>query len=906
MTPPSTHIDTTPIPIVSSTILPSPDYTPASPDYSPAYDTEFEPSEDPSSDHIPPLPTISPFLSSTDDSSDMDIPDAPPSPTHGTPFTETTLSTQRSPAASGSFRRRVMVLAPGQPIPHNHFALDDSLRDSSSSSSSVTSSDSPSDDLSYSSYDHSLPTPSSSMRPSHHLCSLVPSIPRLSVVIIDRPSHDSSSASPFRKRSRSPAASVPLSSPIPGALSYVDECIAYTDALRDKGIDARVVVKAIDRDEVEMGARGLVEEHWELVDAARNLEPRMGNEENGNEGNRNEGNENVNGNGGGNGSSKDLCLLEIGNQPGIVCYECGRLGHFRKDYPKFRNQNRRNQTGNKNGNKTGNQTGGNEATTISYAIGGGGANPDSNVVTGTFLLNNYYASMLFDSGADRSFVSSTFSALLKYHALIVCDEKVFRIPYGDEVLIIRGDDCDGGSKSKLNIISCTKTLKYIQKECQAYLAQVTSKKTKDKSEEKRLEDVPIVREFPEVFPEDFPGLPPARQVEFKIDLVLGAAPVARAHYRLTPAEMQELSTQLVSEEDIPKTTFRTCYGHYEFQVMPFGLTNALTIFMDWMNRVYKSYLDRFVIVFINDILIYSKSRKGHEGHLKLILKLLKEEELYAKFSKCEFWLKNVQFLGHMIDSKGIHVDPAKIESIKDWASPKTPTKIHQFLGLVGYYRRFIEEPSFQLLKQKLCSTPILALPEGSENFKVYCDASHKGLGVVLMQKEKGEKAEVAFQPLKRKLCSASILALPEGSENFVANVVADALSRKERSKPLRVRALVMTTGLNPPKQILSTQSKAKKEENFINEDLHANEPLAITLDEIQVDDKLHFIEEPVEIMDREVKLLKQSRIPIVKVRWNSMRGPGFTWERKYQMQKKYPHLFPNSAPVAEATSLMSR
>ncbi|GJV80006.1 putative reverse transcriptase domain-containing protein [Tanacetum coccineum] len=260
----------------------------------------------------------------------------------------------------------------------------------------------------------------------------------------------------------------------------------------------------------------------------------------------------------------------VGNQPGIVCYECGRPGHFRKDCPKLRNQNHRKKTRNKNGNKTENQTGGNEAIIRAYTIGGGGSNPDSNFVTGTFLFNNCYAFMLFDSGADKSFVSSTFSALLdvapstldtsyavelsngrisetnvvlrgctlglfghsfdidlipvelgsfdviigmdwlaKYHALIVCDEKVVRIPYEDEVLIIRGDDYDDGSKSRLNIISCTKTQKYIQKGCQVYLEQVTSKKTEDKSEEKQLEDVPIVREFPKVFPEDLPGLPPA-------------------------------------------------------------------------------------------------------------------------------------------------------------------------------------------------------------------------------------------------------------------------------------------------------------------------------------------------------------------------------------------------------------
>nr|GFA19937.1 putative reverse transcriptase domain-containing protein [Tanacetum cinerariifolium] len=192
----------------------------------------------------------------------------------------------------------------------------------------------------------------------------------------------------------------------------------------------------------------------------------------------------------------------------------------------------------------------------------------------------------------------------------------------------------------------------------------------------------------------------------------------------------------VRKEDIPMTAFRTRYGRYEFQVMPFGLTNAPAVFMDLMNRVCKPYLDKFLIVFIDDILIYSKSKEEHAGHLKLILELLRKEELYAKFSKCEFWLSRVQFLGHVIDSKGIHVDPAKIESIKDWASPKTLTEIRQFLGLASYYLRFIEEVAFQLLKQKLCCAPILALPEGSENFVVYCDASRKGLGDILMQREK--------------------------------------------------------------------------------------------------------------------------------------------------------------------------
>ncbi|GJU84361.1 putative reverse transcriptase domain-containing protein [Tanacetum coccineum] len=252
--------------------------------------------------------------------------------------------------------------------------------------------------------------------------------------------------------------------------------------------------------------------------------------------------------------------------------------------------------------------------------------------------------------------------LSKYHALIDCAKKIIRIPWGNETLIVHGDGSNQGNGTRLNIISCTKTHKYSLKGHNVFLAYVTIKETEDKSREKRLEDVPIVQDFPKVFPEDFPGLLPTRQVEFQIDLMPGAAP----------------------------TAFRTRYGHYEFQMMPFALTNAPAVFMVLMNRVCKPYLDKFVIVFIDDILIYSKNKKEHEEHLKAILELLKKEELYAKFSKCEFWIPKVQFLGHVIDSQGIHVDPAKIESIKDWASPKTPTKIHQFLGLAGYYRRFIE------------------------------------------------------------------------------------------------------------------------------------------------------------------------------------------------------------------------
>ncbi|GJU18828.1 putative reverse transcriptase domain-containing protein [Tanacetum coccineum] len=414
--------------------------------------------------------------------------------------------------------------------------------------------------------------------------------------------------------------------------------------------------------------------------------------------------------------------------------------------------------------------------------------------------------------------------LAKYHAVTVCDEKLVHVPFGDKTLIFHGDESNNGYESQLNIISCTKSQKYLLEGCPIFLAQVAMKEAEDKSKEKQLEEV--------------------------------------------------------REEDIPKTAFRTRYGHYEFQVMPFGLTNAPAVFMDLMNRVCKPYLDKFVIVFIDDILIYSKSKQEHAEHLKLILELLKKEQLYAKFSKCEFWIPKVQFLGHVIDSQGIHVDPAKIESVKDWASPKFIegfSKIAKPMTKLTQKKIKFEwsdkaEAAFQLIKQKLCSAPILALPEGNEDFIAYCDASIKGLGAVLMQREK----VIAYASRQLKIheknytthdleLGAVVFALKiwrhylYGTRCTVftdhkslqhildqkelnmrqrrwlellsdydceiryhpgkANVVADALSRKERVKPLRVRALVMTIGLDLPKRILEAQIEARKPENLKSEDV---------------------------------------------------------------------------------------
>nr|GEV94602.1 hypothetical protein [Tanacetum cinerariifolium] len=318
--------------------------------------------------------------------------------------------------------------------------------------------------------------------------------------------------------------------------------------------------------------------------------------------------------------------------------------------------------------------------------------------------------------------------LAKYHAAIVCDKKIVRIPYGDKVLIIESNGCNGGTK-----------------------------KSDDESREKRLEDVPVVQDFLKVFPEDLPRLPPTRQVKFQINLVPGAAPGAPVLFfkkkdgsfrmcidycklnqltvknRYPLSRIDKLFDQLEGSRVYSKIDLRSDYHQLRVREE------------DILKTVCKPYLDKFVIVFIDDIFMYSKNKKEHEGHLKLILILLKKEKLFAKFSKCELWLSTVKFLGHVMDTEGIQVDPAKIESIKDWASPKTLTKIRQFLCLVGYYQRFIEEK---------------------------------------------------------------------------ANVVADALSRKERIKPLRVRALVTTIGLNLLKQIMNAQAKDRKEDNHIMHESH--------------------------------------------------------------------------------------
>ncbi|GJR17796.1 putative reverse transcriptase domain-containing protein [Tanacetum coccineum] len=526
---------------------------------------------------------------------------------------------------------------------------------------------------------------------------------------------------------------------------------------------------------------------------------------------------------------------------GNGCFECGAPGHFKRDCPKLKNKNGGN----------GNAQGWVYAVGNAEKRGDAPGNPDANVVTGTFLLNNHYASILFDTGADRSFISTAFSSLIniaptslencydveladgklvaintiirgctlnfldhpfnidlmpvelgsfdviigmdwlrRYHAVIVCDEKLVQVPYGNETLTFRGNESSNGRESRLAVISYSKAQEYMAKGCQVFLAQISAKKEEDKSERKQIEDVPIVRDFPEVFPEDLPGLPPTRPVEFQIDLIPGAAPVARAPYRLAPSEMKELSEQLQELSD---------KGFIRPSSSPWG---APVLFVKKKDGSFRMCIDY---------------RELNKLTVKNRYPLPRIDDLFDQLQGSSIYSK--------IDLKDpieAFIGPSQDRAIKVGHLQRTPTEIRQFLGLAGYYRRFIEgfskiaksmtkltqkgikfdwgekeENAFQLIKQKLCSAPILALPEGSEDFVVYCDASHKGLGAVLMQREK-----VIASLLDRK-----------------ANVVADALSRKERIEPLRVRALVMTIGLDLPKRILEAQIEAQKPENIVNEDV---------------------------------------------------------------------------------------
>ncbi|GJX25253.1 putative reverse transcriptase domain-containing protein [Tanacetum coccineum] len=457
---------------------------------------------------------------------------------------------------------------------------------------------------------------------------------------------------------------------------------------------------------------------------------------------------------------RNVNLMNVRNPTAArgACYECGSTDHYKSACPRFNQAqgpggNRPNQAlANNGGQGRGNQR--NLARGRAFMLGAEEARQDPNIVKGTFTLNDHYATTLFDSGADYSSVSTTFIPLLgiepsdlgfSYEIEIASGQlveiaKVIKgckleidghvfdnnlIPFRSGSFdVIIGMDWLFNHKAEIIchekvvriLLLDGKVLRVLGEKVEEKMRQLMSAKAK----EKKQEEIMVVRDFLEVFPNDLSGLPPVREIEFQIELVLGAMPVTESPYRLTPSELEELSGQLrelrdkgfippssspwgapvlfvkkkdgsfrmcidyrelnkltiknrypllriddlfdqlqgsqyfskidlrsgyhqlrVHEDNISKTAFRTRYGYFKFVVMPFGLTNASAVFMDLMNRVCRPYLDKFVIVFIDDILIYYKTREEHEEHLGLVLELLKKERLYAKFSKCEFWLREV-------------------------------------------------------------------------------------------------------------------------------------------------------------------------------------------------------------------------------------------------------------------------
>ncbi|GJU87510.1 putative reverse transcriptase domain-containing protein [Tanacetum coccineum] len=654
--------------------------------------------------------------------------------------------------------------------------------------------------------------------------------------------------------------------------------------------------------------------------------------------------------------------------PCRTCFNYNRPGHFAKDCrvaprnvnpAKARNPtgNRPNQAlANNGGQGHGNQ--GNQARGRAFMLGAEEARQDPNIMTGMFTLNDHYATTLFDSGADYSFVSTTFIPLLEIEPSNLGISYKIKIASGQLVEIdkvIRGCKLEiEGHVFDINLIPFGSG----SFDVVIGMDWLSDHKAKIICHEKVVR-IPLL--------------------DGKVLRVLGEKPKEKIDLRSGYHQLR------VHEDDIPKTAFRTRYGHFEFTVMPFCLTNAPAVFMDLMNQVYRSYLDKFVIVFIDDILIYSKTREEHEEHLGL-------------------------FLRHVINGDGIHVDPSKIEVVKNWKAPRTPS----------------EENAFQTLKDKLCNAPVLALPDGLEDFVVYCDASGLGLGCVLMQRGlhrgidemielrgdgalyyldriwvplkgdvrtlimdeahnskyyvhpgadkmyydlkdsywwSGMKKDIAVYVSRCLTClkvkaehqrSFGLLQqteIPEWKWEGIAMdlvtklprtssghdkiwVIMDRLTKSAHFLPIRedykmdrlarlyLNEIVDRHGV--PISIISDRDsrfmlrfwqsmqealgtwldmsvvrfgkKVKLAPRFVGpfEIIEKVGLVAYRLDlpeELDVDDKFNFMEEPVEILKREFKKLKRSSIAIVKVRWNLKRGPEFMWEHKDQMKLKYLHLF---------------
>ncbi|KAL4348778.1 hypothetical protein GQ457_17G007950 [Hibiscus cannabinus] len=529
-----------------------------------------------------------------------------------------------------------------------------------------------------------------------------------------------------------------------------------------------------------------------------------------------------------------------------LCYDCGGSDHYIRDCPQKSAVQGRGKVSHSNA-QTHRES---RAPARMYHVRGREDEESPDVITGTVELNSQSAYALTDSGSTHSFICTTALERLSMNPENVKSSLVVSNPIGKIMPInLICKECSitiRGIPFPINLyvlLNCEFDLilgldwlgehqAWIDKKPMSIFAAMALQDEYDFG----LPYMPVVSEFIIVFPEELPGLPPTREVQFGIDSQPETNPVSITPYRMASIELKELKKQLEELQrkgfirpntspwgapvlfvkkkdssmrlcidyrqlnrvtiknkyplpriedlfdqlrdasiflkidlrsgyyqmrmkfvDVPKTTFRTRYGHYKFLVMPFGLTNAPTTFMDLMNRIFKPYLDKFVVVFIEDILIYSRNKDEHAEHIWIVLQTLRDRQLLAKFSNCEFWLSEVAFLGHIILAKGIMVDPKKVQTILDWRPPRNVGEVRSFLGLARYYRRFVKgfsaialpltkllrkdqpfewsedrQKSFDQLKQALTHAPVLVQPEPGKEFTVYSDASHSGLGCVLM------------------------------------------------------------------------------------------------------------------------------------------------------------------------------
>nr|GEW46980.1 hypothetical protein [Tanacetum cinerariifolium] len=570
-----------------------------------------------------------------------------------------------------------------------------------------------------------------------------------------------------------------------------------------------------------------------------------------------------------------------GYKPG-TCYECGSHEHYQNTCLKLnlapgQVENRLTIEGNRNSRNNRNQVKGR-----AFNVNAVGAFYDPNVVMGTFSLNHHYATVLFNSRADFSFISTSFVPLLNVKSSFVNPRYLIKVADGKKVKVDRVI-----RNYKLELETSLFTIDLIPLGHGSFDVIVGMDSLSEHKAEivchEKVVRIPLER----------------------------ATPVAKSSYCLAPSEMQELFAQLQELQDkgfirpshslwgapilfVKKKdgALRMCIDYKELNKLTiknrYPLPRIDGLFDQLQGARYFSKIelwsgyhqlqvhendfqrprfrqDKLVIVFIDDILVYSKSKDELEVHLRLVLELLKKEELYAKFSKCEFWLQEVQFLGHVANQSGIHVLPK-------------------------------QEEASQTLKDNLCNASILSLPDGIEDFVVYCDTSNQGLGCVLMQRGK----VIAYVSRQLKIYEKNYTThdLELGAVVFALKTWRHYLygvmrfGKKGKLTPRYVGPFEILKRIGP----VAYRVRLPNELSEVHDTFHVsnlkkclvNANFHVPLDEIKVDKTLYFVEKPVEIMDREVKNLKRSKIPIGKVRWSTKRGPEFTWEREDHMKARLP------------------